>query len=373
MKRMLAVLLCFCCAQFSAHAEEHGLTKAQRAYNKGLAWLLTNQNKDGSWGTFESARPDEVWLGTVASHKAFGDATSALCVMALINPARTNEKAATALSNGLKYLLDAPLVLRADDMTLYNTWTHIYVLDAMCSVLNESTLAGHHERARKVATQQIEGLRTLQGSEGGFGYYDFNFAAARPTGSESTSFMTGAALLALDRARAAGVEVSGSMLGDGLKCLTRLRLPDGAYIYGTYAQNGPRRLYNRVNGSLGRSQVCNLALHKFQAGVTQADMAAGLENLFKYHHFIEMGKGRRYPHEAWYSTAGYYFFFGHYYAARVAHELTSEDREKYLPQLRDVIARLQDADGSWWDFPLYGYHKPYGTAFALMTLELTQP
>jgi hypothetical protein len=30
---------------------------------------------------------------------------------------------------------------------------------------------------------------------------------------------------------------------------------------------------------------------------------------------------------------------------------------------------VQDADGSWWDYPLYNYHQPYGTAYALMTLH----
>jgi len=28
----------------------------------------------------------------------------------------------------------------------------------------------------------------------------------------------------------------------------------------------------------------------------------------------------------------------------------------------------QEKDGSWWDYPLYDYHQPYGTSFALMTL-----
>ena len=30
---------------------------------------------------------------------------------------------------------------------------------------------------------------------------------------------------------------------------------------------------------------------------------------------------------------------------------------------------LQDADGSWWDYPLYDYHQQYGTAYAIMTLH----
>ena len=30
---------------------------------------------------------------------------------------------------------------------------------------------------------------------------------------------------------------------------------------------------------------------------------------------------------------------------------------------------VQEPEGSWWDYPLYDYHKPYGTAFALMSLR----
>ena len=29
---------------------------------------------------------------------------------------------------------------------------------------------------------------------------------------------------------------------------------------------------------------------------------------------------------------------------------------------------IQEADGSWWDYAMWDYHKPYGTAFAVMTL-----
>jgi hypothetical protein len=36
--------------------------------------------------------------------------------------------------------------------------------------------------------------------------------------------------------------------------------------------------------------------------------------------------------------------------------------------LAHVLLRLQEKDGSWWDFPLYDYHQQYGTAFALMSL-----
>ena len=46
---------------------------------------------------------------------------------------------------------------------------------------------------------------------------------------------------------------------------------------------------------------------------------------------------------------------------------------QYLPlrRMREHAAgalRLQEKDGSWWDYPFYDYHQPYGTAFALMSL-----
>jgi len=46
-------------------------------------------------------------------------------------------------------------------------------------------------------------------------------------------------------------------------------------------------------------------------------------------------------------------------------------REKHAPyarQLAAILIKRQDGDGSWWDFPLYSYHQPYGTGYALMAL-----
>ena len=97
---------------------------------------------------------------------------------------------------------------------------------------------------------------------------------------------------------------------------------------------------------------------------------AGLDQFFDEHEFIEMGRKRQMPHEAWYQTAPYYYYFGHYYAARLVEKLEKlEDRRAYGAKLAEVgILGKQDADGSWWDFAMWDYHKPYGTAFAIMTL-----
>ncbi|MCY3021925.1 MAG: hypothetical protein NTW87_23180 [Planctomycetota bacterium] len=342
------------------------------AYSKGVAYLLTHQNANGSWGSFESARSDEVWLGTTASHDAFGDATTGLCVMALLVPARDNAETARAVEKAAQFLFKRRPVHRATGDAIYSVWAQIYVLEAASAVLQEPSLKPLHSDARKSARKQIEVLGQIQGSEGGFGYYDFGVGGAHPGGMQSASFTTAAALIALDHAKAAGISVPDELTKDALRSLSRLRLGNGAYIYGVYARNVPQVLFNDVKGSLGRSQVCNQALWRYATGVSQDDLRTGLDNLFKHHQFIEMGKGRPYPHESWYFTAGYYFFFGHYYAAQVARELPAEQGRRYLDGLQSVMCRLQDPDGSWWDFPLYGYYKPYGTAFALMTLQLAK-
>jgi hypothetical protein len=81
-----------------------------------------------------------------------------------------------------------------------------------------------------------------------------------------------------------------------------------------------------------------------------------------------MGRQRQYPHEAWYMTAPYYYYFGHYYAARVMERLGPAAREKYGAQLAETIVPHQEPDGSWWDYAMWDYHKPYGTAYSIMVL-----
>jgi hypothetical protein len=49
-------------------------------------------------------------------------------------------------------------------------------------------------------------------------------------------------------------------------------------------------------------------------------------------------------------------------------ELKGEQANKFRDELAAILLPLQEKDGSWWDYPFYDYHQPYGTAFALMSL-----
>jgi hypothetical protein len=330
---------------------------------------MNAQNEDGSWGSFVSARPGEIYLDNLSSHRAFRDATSALCVMALQEPSRESSKAAAALERGIQFLLTAPPTGRASGGTFYDTWAHTYLVQALARLHADDRFASRRQNIAEVAQRELHLLAERQGLEGGWGYYDFSYTLKSPSGDMSTSFNTAAALIALLEAQRAGFDVKTEMIDSALKCLQRLRLPSGAYVYGTYAQLNPQADYNKVKGSLGRSQPCNLALWLYKRDITRDQLRAGLNNLRHEHHFIEIGKGRPYPHEAWYFTAGYYFMFGHYYAGLVINELEDADRGEFAQWLQHTMVRLQDPDGSWFDFPLYGYHKCYGAAFGLLALQ----
>jgi hypothetical protein len=102
--------------------------------------------------------------------------------------------------------------------------------------------------------------------------------------------------------------------------------------------------------------------------VTDEVVRLWLDRLFARNLWLDMGRKRPIPHESHFAIAGYFFYYGHYYAARCIELLPPDQRTAYQSHLAHVLLRLQEKDGSWWDFPLYDYHQQYGTAFALMSL-----
>jgi len=342
----------------------------REALDLGVEYLLSVQNEDGSWGYFHSTRPYEVYLDNLSSHRAFRTATTALGVMAMHAVSADNERALAAAKKGLEYLLTAEQPGRASGSTFYNTWAHTYAIEALSILAQDPRFADKHEAIKPIVEREMRTLDELQNATGGWGYYDFGAELAHPTGEESTSFNTAAALVAYREAKNAGFTLNDTVIETGLDCLERLRLPSGAYIYGFGSRYAQTAGYNQVKGSLGRSQSCNLALLLFERpDIDRQNLLDGLDNLRTFHYIIEIGRGRQFPHEAWYQTAGYYYFFGHYYASRVIHEIEESKQREYAEWLAGVMVATQDPDGSWFDFPFYGYSREYGASFAVMTLK----
>jgi len=348
-------------------------TRAARA--KGLAWELANQQPEGSFGTFESPRAREIYLDTQASHRAFHTSTTALVCWSLLAPARTDPAARRALIRGLAWLEEQGEIGRASGNTFYSVWTHTYLLELAAALLADPTLAEKHATWHGIMDREVEVARREQSAEGGWAYYDFNHIGQNPSGEQSTSFNSAAMVESLLNARGQGAAVPKGTVEDAVFCIGRMRIPSGAFAYGTYAELTVAADYNKVSGASGRLQVCNLALMRTaQPGMDGEVLLRGVELLRERHHYIEIARGRVMPHEAYYRNSGYYYFFGHYYCARVLQLCPPGERRDLLVRwLAEQMAIDQNRDGSWFDYPLYGYGFAYATGFAMRTLEILEP
>ncbi len=348
---------------------------ASEAFERGLGWAITNQRENGNWGSLESIRRREIFLDTQASHLAFQTATTAIVTWALIEPARTDARCRSALERGLKELSSRKPPGRASGKTFYSVWAHTYLIYLSAAVQADSNLAAFHASWKTIGETEIALVRREQGADGGWGYYDFNFIGETPSGNESTSFNTAAMILALKSASAQGAVIPIGTIEDGTRAILRMQLPSGAFAYGTYAELTPRADYNKVSGSSGRLQSCNVALHTVGAGkVTNETLLRGVQHLRDTHQYIEIGRGRVMPHEAFYRNSGYYYYFDHYYAAcALAAVPPSAERAELVRWLTEVMVHDQNPDGSWFDYPLYGYGKAYATGLGLLTMEILIP
>ena len=59
-----------------------------------------------------------------------------------------------------------------------------------------------------------------------------------------------------------------------------------------------------------------------------------------------MGRKRPIPHESHAAVAGYFYYFGHYYAALCIDLLPAADRPFYQDHLAKILIERQEPDGS---------------------------
>ncbi len=345
------------------------------AIDRGVAFLVHNQNADGSWGNARGTKDLNIYAPVPGAHLGFRAATTALCVAALVEVQPADAAALSALDRGEQWLLaNLPRVRRAEATAIYNVWAHAYGITALARMHERHTGDAARQAAiRQEIAGQIDRLRRYEFVGGGWGYYDFQHHLQQPGGS-ANSFTTATVMLALHDARRVGVDVPQPMVTRGLGVIRRQRKPDFTYLYGEHFHYHPGREVNRPGGSLGRSQTCNAALRTWgDEAVTDAVIDEWLTRLADRNGWLDIGRKRPIPHESYFQVAGYFFYYGHYYAARCIDLLPAEARPRHQQSLARIIAALQEADGSWWDYPLYSYHQPYGTAYALLTLRRCLP
>jgi hypothetical protein len=347
------------------------------AIQRGVDFLLKDQNSDGSWGSPERTKDLNILAG-IGSHHAFRVAVTALGVSALIevscsprsrlaDPASVQQ----AIERGEEFLFrELPRVRRDQPTLIYNVWAHAYGIQALVQMHGRLPHdAGRRARIERLIREQYDRLARYESAEGGWGYLDFGAGTQRPN-SHSCSFVNATVLVAFHEANRIGVPPPEKLVERGREGIIRQRKPDFSYLYGLYLRHHPMMAINRPGGSLGRSQACNVALRLWgDSKVTDCVLTEWLDRLIVRNGWLDMGRKRPIPHESHFMVAGYFYYYGHYYATLCVDQLPAPRRPFYQDHLARILIGHQERDGSWWDYPLYNYHQQYGTAFALLSLE----
>ncbi|MCK6444913.1 MAG: hypothetical protein L6Q99_00835 [Planctomycetes bacterium] len=361
---------------------------ARAALARALDFLVRTQNADGSFGT---PTIEGLWDSHYAleSYYAWQYAGVALAAYGLALAPETPERR-RALERAVEWLVTTRFPKRPSDWDNDTMWAAVYGLVTCVHVADDPRFASDAWRTRLAARGRdcAAFLVATQVPEGGWGYYDDPPFTARP--KWATSFSTAAVLPAFARARELGwlaaiddASTAGGPGRDDTALVRRARdyvrrcaLPNGAYAYDLrpISRFGGGEHIDGVKGSLGRIQVCNWALARVgERSITSDKLEIGLATFFEEHRFLDVARMRPVPHEAYYANAGYFYYFGHLYAAKAIELLPVESRESFHARLRPHVVKTQRTDGSFCDYQSQSYNVAACTGMAAAALALGLP
>ena len=340
--------------------------------DRAVAYLVATQEPDGHWGT---RAPGEALLElgyALDTYYAWQVAGHALVCMALAAVPETEERRA-ALEAAVDWLCTTDIPTRGEDWDIDHIWSALYGFVACVELLDDPRLAedpwrGKLERRGKAFFAVLERHQALSG---GWAYYDDPPFMRTPTWA--TSFCTALVLPPLLRAKELGWGVDDKVVARAERYIRRCQMPGGAYSYDLTPI--PRvagvEHINLIEGSLGRTQVCNWALRLAGVeSVTDDVIREGLDAFFRLHGFLDDARTLPIPHESYFANAGYFYFFAHYYAARVINLLPAEEREEWHARLRPHLVKTQWENGATSDFLDSTYLINASTSYMILSLSL---
>lgn len=342
------------------------------AIRRGVDFLVADQNPNGSWGGPTRTKGLNIYAPLPGAHHAFRAGSTGLALSGMIDAADARPEVRAAVAKAAGWAAsELPKLRRADQTTTYNVWGHAYGLRALSRLHQAAGGPAEKEKWKRLAQQQVDLANRYEDAYGGWGYLDIydGVATLRPSGLP-TPFTTATVLLAMAEARdVMGISLDPKIVEHSLAAIRMQRTPDFSYVYAFPHRRFPRADINRPAGSLARSQSCNACLRVFgDEAVTDAVLTTWLDRFVAREGFLSNVRKRPVPHEGQFRIAGYFYYYGIYYFTESARLLPEEKHADLARRLAALILEKQEADGSWWDYPLYDYHQPYGTGYALMAL-----
>ena len=352
------------------------VTKAavESSIRRGVDYLVGKQNPDGSFGGPQRTKGLNIYAPLPGAHDAFLAGASGLALAGLVDAQDPRPEVKKSIELAEKWAFDKlPQLRRADTTTTYNAWGHAYGLRAITRLYQSAANDPARQSSLKnLAQQQIELAHRYEDLNGGWGYLDIydGLHTQKPSGI-TTSFTSATVLLAMKEAeKTMGVKLDQKIITSTLASIRLQQFPDFTYAYSHGHHLAPQGEINRRNGSLARSQACNAALRAFDdPKMTSEVLSTWGDNFIEFEPWLDHGRKKPVPHESTFKISGYFYFYGVYYFTESAKHLPIEKQRDLAKKLARIILTRQEKDGSWWDYPLYDYHQPYGTGYCLMALK----
>ena len=359
-------------AQEKPEAEVNASTMAT-AVRRGVDFLIADQNENGSWGGATRTKGLNIYAPLPGAHHAFRAGASGLALSGLIDSGDTRPETLAAIAKGGAWMeTELPKLRRADQTTTYNAWGHAYGMRALTRLYRIAKDDASKEKWKRLAQDQCDLANRYMDLNGDWGYLDIydDLTTQKPTGI-TTCFTTATVLLAMREARdVMGIKLDDRIVKASVASVERQRTPDFSYVYSHNHIYRPRIPINRPAGSLARSQACNATLRAFgETKVTDDVINDWADRFIEREGFLSIGRKRPVPHETHFQISGYFYYYGIFYFTESAEFLPAADQKKHAEKLARLILFRQEKDGSWWDYPLYDYHQPYGTGYSLMALS----
>lgn len=343
--------------------------KATEAFDRGVAFLLTCQNKDGTWGTAlpQMANLKNFGFGTTnkGSNDGVRHACTAIIATAFLRMSNRSEAVQASLDRAIEALHSTER-FKYTRGEAFNTWGYGYKLAFLVEYYDHPEGVEDREKTKAAADVCIQGLKRYQLVDGGWNYY-----ADPLLGGTSMSFNTANFMHALHRAKLAGLEVPDGMIGDPAKLLKRMRTQRGGFVYDARFTNDAGSV-NELS-SAARTAACTEGLAEV-GEFGDEELKLAVEIFDEGENYLEDGRKLIMPHTAVHQVSGYFFFYGYYYLAELMTRMNDDvlGKEATLDRWERnawTMVRSQDDDGKWWDTPAAGYGDKWGTGFALLVLE----
>jgi hypothetical protein len=310
-----------------ADAAELITPETQKAIERGLKFLASQQHEDGSFGSGGYSR---------------NVAVCGLAGMAFMSGGSVSERGpyAPQVARCLQFILtnaqedgfiDVPGSSSHGPM-----YGHGFATLFLAETYGMSTKA--HAEVRQRLTKAVELIVNTQNKEGGWRY--------QPIRHDADISVTVCQVMALRAARNAGMYVPRETIDRCVEYVKRMQNPDGGFMY--MSQGG--------QSAFPRSAAGVVAL--YSAGIYEGpEIDNGLAYLTAFTPNRDTIGFNRETH----------YFYGHYYAVQAMWHAGDKRWRQWYPSIRDeLLARQRGDDGAWMD----SICQEYGTAMACIILQM---